>query len=210
MFADDAERIGVMGGTFDPIHYGHLFAAEEARIAFNLDRVIFVPTGTPPHKKRSDMASPSERYEMSLLATCENPFFEVTRIETDRTGNSYTVDTLKEMRSKYLGAEFFLIVGSDTVSDIINWKTPDEIPLLCSIIVVERTGYSDMDNSISFLPEVIRRSVLVFETTPLDISATDIRARVRLGKSIKYFMPAAVSSYISKNNLYLDSDGELI
>ena len=203
-------RIGVMGGTFDPIHYGHLFAAEEARVAFSLDRVVFVPTGKPPHKNRTDMASADERYEMTLLAAADNIYFDVTRIETDRTGNSYTIDTLKEMREEYPGAEFFLIVGSDTVGDIINWKNPHEIPLLCSVIVVERTGFMDMDKNIKTLPEIIRKSVFVIETTPLDISATEIRARVCARKSIKYFLPPAVAAYIFKNNLYRDLDGELI
>ena len=207
MCSGGCERIGVLGGTFDPIHYGHLFAAEEARVAFCLDRVVFVPTGKPPHKDRADMASAAERYEMALLATADNPFFAVTRLETDRTGNSYTVDTLKEMRAEYPSADFFLIVGSDTVGDIINWKAPCEIPLLCSIVVVERAGFSD--SSINTLPEAIQRAVQVFETSPLEISATDIRNRIRSGKSVKYFLPPAVSSYIFKNNLYLNSGGEL-
>jgi nicotinate-nucleotide adenylyltransferase len=190
-----------MGGTFDPIHYGHLFAAEEARIDMSLDRVIFVPTGAPPHKRREGMASAEERYEMTLLATNDNSFFDVTRIETDRIGNSYTVDTLRRMGETYPGAELFLIVGEDAVHDIPTWKSPAEIISLSSLIVVSRPGFSH--DKIDELPEMIREKALVLRTPLLDISATDIRDRIASGRGVGYLLPHPVMRYIVRRGLYL-------
>jgi nicotinate-nucleotide adenylyltransferase len=166
-----AGRIGIMGGTFDPIHYGHLFAAAETASGLGLDRVIFVPTGAPPHKKYCGMAGASERYEMTLLAIAENARFEISRTETDRAGMSYTLDTLVSMRGLYPWSEFFFITGVDAILDICKWKEPFEITLLCTIAVVKRPGYDN--EGLESLPEAIRRSVRVIETPTLLRATSD-------------------------------------
>ncbi len=197
-----------MGGTFDPIHCGHLFAAEEARSACGLQRVVFVPTGTPPHKHDPGMATAAQRYEMTMLAISDNPFFDITRTETDRTGDSFTVETLQEMKTAYPGAELFLILGADAVIDLPNWKQPFEISSLCTILVINRMGYDR--GKILELPERILRSVRILDTTILEISSTDIRDRMRRGHSVRYLLPEAVRKYVMKKNLYSRSDGESI
>jgi nicotinate-nucleotide adenylyltransferase len=189
-----------MGGTFDPIHYGHLFAAEETMSELGLDRVVFVPTGTPPHKEYSGMATANERYEMTLLAIAENDRFEVSRTETERPGMSYTLDTLKVMCNLYPGFELFFITGIDAILDIGKWREPFEISLLCTIVVVQRPGYDD--GGLKKLPDGIKGSLCVIETPMLDISATDIRKRVRDKRGVRYLLPEAVRAYIGKNGLY--------
>jgi nicotinate-nucleotide adenylyltransferase len=195
-----------MGGTFDPIHYGHLFAAAEAADELGLDNVIFVPTGTPPHKKYDGMASASERYDMTLLAIAENDRFEISRTETDRAGMSYTLDTLLSMRGLYPQSELFFITGVDAILDIGKWKGPFEITSLCTIAVVTRPGYDN--DGLGRLPGEIRRSVRMIGTPMLDISATDIRRRVSLRHGVRYLLPEAVRAYIDKNGLYSKMDGE--
>jgi nicotinate-nucleotide adenylyltransferase len=189
-----------MGGTFDPIHYGHLFAAEETLSGLGLDKVVFVPTGTPPHKEYAGMAAASERYEMTLLAIAENNRFEVSRTETERPGMSYTLDTLKVMGALYPGCELFFITGTDAILDIGKWREPFEISLLCSIVVVQRPGYDDA--GLENLPDGIKGSLRVVKTPMLGISATDIRKRVREKRGVRYLLPEAVRAYIEKNGLY--------
>jgi nicotinate-nucleotide adenylyltransferase len=195
-----------MGGTFDPIHYGHLFAAEEVRVTLDLDKIVFVPTGMPPHKMYEGMATAEERYEMTLLAIASNDKFEISRIETDRPGISYTLDTLRAIKVSYPEPDLFFITGVDAVLDITQWRAPFEIPLLCTLVVVQRPGYDD--ERLRELPDEIRSSILVIDTAMLDISATDIRKRVRDGRGVKYLLPDAVFAYIGKNDLYLSLGGE--
>jgi nicotinate-nucleotide adenylyltransferase len=197
----DRMRLGIMGGTFDPIHYGHLLAAEEARVAISLDRVIFVPSGSPPHKKYPGMASAEDRYGMTLLATNGNPSFDVTRLETDRKGSSYTVETLQRMKELYPGADLYMITGEDAALDLPLWRDPYKIVSLAKIVAVSRPGgYHD---KIGELPDEIRESVLVLRTALLDISATDIRERLASGRSANYLLPDAVLAYIKKRGLYV-------
>jgi nicotinate-nucleotide adenylyltransferase len=200
--------IGIMGGTFDPIHNGHLFAAEEVMAALNLDKVVFVPSGTPPHKSYPAMASALERYEMTLLATVDNERFEISKIETDRPGMSYTFDTLKDMRDLFHGSDLFFITGVDAVLEIEQWREPFEISQLCTLVVVKRPGYDD--DKLSELPEKIRRSMIGIDSEMLEISATDIRRRVREKQCIRYLVPDAVCAYIAKKNLYSSLGGESI
>lgn len=199
-------RIGIMGGTFDPIHYGHLLAAEEARQAFDLERVVFLPTGTPPHKHYEDMASTEDRYAMTLLAIDDNPFFEVSRLETEREGNSYTKDTLMEMHALYPNTDFFLIAGLDSILDMPNWREPLEICRLSTPVAVMRPGYDK--GKLAELPSQIREKLCTLETVMLDFSATDIRDRVRKGASIRYRVPPPVEGYIEKHRIYAATDGE--
>ena len=203
----EPDRIGIMGGTFDPIHYGHLFAAEEARGAAGLARVLFVPSGTPPHKRYAGMAAAEARYEMTRLAVEGNPSFGVSRIETDRRGRSYTLDTLREIQALHPQGRIFFITGDDAVLDIMSWHEPYEIARIATLLTVGRPGYAR--DKISELPQEIGRSIRTVDSPQLDISSTDIRRRVAGGRSIRYMVPESVRLYIDANGLYANSDGEL-
>ena len=195
-----SEKIGIMGGTFDPIHYGHLLAAEFARAAAGLNRVIFVPSGNPPHKSYGGMAAAEDRFEMARLAIESNPCFEISRLEIDREGPSYTADTLEFFSALYPGAGLFFITGLDAALDIPNWHEPLKILSLCRILVIARTGY--IRDKISMSDDLIRDSLLILDTELIDISATDIRNKARSGCGIRYMTPDAVCDYIKMKNLY--------
>ena len=196
------QRLGLMGGTFDPIHYGHLLMAEEARQAFALDDVVFVPNGRPAHKKAYLVSLPEERYAMTLLATGSNPCFSASRIEIERPGPSYTIDTLREFRRLYpdLDALYF-ITGADAVLEILTWHEYDKLAAECQFIAVTRPGFV-----LERLSEIADASFLDrvhFLPIPrLEISSTDIRKRVREGRSIKYLTPETVETYIRQQGLY--------
>lgn len=195
-------RIGIMGGTFDPIHYGHLVAAEEACSALNLRQVIFVPTGAPPHKRDRRVSLAEDRYTMTLLATIDNPRFLVSRVEIDRGGSSHTVDTLREMRHwfDHEPIDFYFITGMDAVLQIESWKKPEALPDLCRIVAVGRPGFSR--ENLSSLPKRLRSAILWLEIPLLAISSTEIRQRVFAGNSIRYLVPTAVENFIFKKSLY--------
>ncbi len=191
-----------MGGTFDPIHYGHLLMAEEARQAFALDEVVFVPNGRPAHKKAYMVSSPEDRYAMTLLATESNPFFSASRIEIERPGLSYTIDTLRAFRTQYPELEaLYFITGADAVLEILTWHEYDQLAQECRFIAVTRPGFvlerlreitnADFLEHVSFLP-----------IPGLEISSTDIRKRVREGRSIRYLTPEPVEDYIRQHQLY--------
>jgi len=198
--APKGEKIGIIGGTFDPIHYGHLFAAEFARGAVGLSRVIFVPSGNPPHKCYDGMAQAEDRFEMTRLAIEGNPGFDISRVEVDREGASYTADTLEFMSEIYPGAGLFFITGLDAALDIPNWHEPLKIVSFCKILVIARPGY--IRDKINMLDDMIRDNLLIFDTDLIDISATDIRNKVRSGSCIRYMTPDVVCDYITKKNLY--------
>jgi nicotinate-nucleotide adenylyltransferase len=200
------EKIGIMGGTFDPIHYGHLFAAEAARTALSLGRVIFIPSGTPPHKSYHLMAAAADRYAMTELAVIDNPFFEMSRVETDREGASYTAETLSTLHAANPSADFFLITGLDAALDIPNWYKPDKILSLCKVVVIERPGY--VRDKISKLDKKIKDVLILLDTGKIDISATDVRDRVRSGGNIRYMTPDTVCDYIKEKKLYSGSEGK--
>ena len=191
-----------MGGTFDPIHYGHLLMAEEARQAFALDEVIFVPNGWPAHKKAYLVSSPEDRYAMTRLATASNPRFSASRMEIDRPGMSYTIDTLRAFRSLYpeLEEQYF-ITGADAVLEILTWHEYDKLVSECRFIAVTRPGFV-----LERLSEIISAEFLSrvsFLPIPgLEISSTDIRQRVQEGRSIKYLTPESVETYIEQHGLY--------
>ncbi len=196
-------RIGIMGGTFDPIHYGHLIAAEEARQIFCLDKVIFIPAKIPPHKLGHDISDPEHRYRMVLLATLDNPLFEVSRIEIDREGVSYSVDTVRELRNELEEkTELFFITGVDIVADLKTWKDPELLLSMCSFIAVSRAGYS-LEVLKTKLPREFLSKINIIEIPSPPISSTDIRRRVRHRKTIKYLVPPLVENYIRKAGLYL-------
>jgi nicotinate-nucleotide adenylyltransferase len=194
-------RLGVMGGTFDPIHYGHLVTAEEALVQFNLDRVVFMPTGRPVRKTHLRVSSAEDRYLMTVLATASNPDFEVSRVEIDRPGDTYTVDTMVTLRER-LGpkAELFFITGADAVREILTWKDAERFSGLCTFIAATRPGY-DVSPA-GGLPNAAGLSVEYMEVPGLAISSSDVRERVAARRPIRYLLPESVADYISKNGLY--------
>lgn len=198
--------IGVMGGTFDPIHFGHLRAAEEVLQGFGLERVIFVPSGRPPHKPVSEVTPPEHRYLMTMLATADNPHFEVSRIEIERDGPSYTLDTLVELRKNYSHEKaFYFITGLDAILEIGTWSKYKELFKITDFVAVTRPGYSvqalsDLERTLG--PERFAK-IHPFPVTLLAIASTDIRRRVREGKSIRYLVSDNVEKYIYKEGLYL-------
>lgn len=198
-------KIGIMGGTFDPIHYGHLVTAEAAREKFCLDKVIFVPSGNPPHKKNKEISPGIDRVNMTVLATANNPYFEVSDIELKRDGYTYTVDTLKEFIKIYgENTRFYFITGADAVMEILTWKDVSTILKLCRIVSAYRPG-SDINKFRSMVDElekVHRSNIHLIEVPALAISSTEIRQRVKSGITIKYLLPEKVEKYILEKGLY--------
>lgn len=197
-------RLGVMGGTFDPIHFGHLLAAEEVRAGFNLEKVLFVPSGTPPHKNGKHVTGAIHRYTMTALAISGNPHFHVSTIEVDRPGPSYTVDTITTLKSQLpIDTEILFITGADVIVDILSWKDTQRLLTLCEFVAVMRPGYSisGIDRVKEQLGSLASR-VHIFPATGLDISSSDIRERVKTGRPIKYLVPEPVEEYINKMGFY--------
>jgi len=216
-------KIGVFGGTFNPIHYGHLRAAEEVRQKAGLDRILFVPSGTPP-LKTSNLAEASHRLAMTKVAVSGNRFFEVSDIEIRLPGKSYTVNTIQALKKDAAGIEYSLVLGVDAFLDLPNWWHPEKLLSVADFIVISRPGvhFADITRSPNIkvdkkaLRELDTACREMFETklksgrkaallriTPIGISATGIRELVRQGKSIKYLLPAKVQSYIIRNKLYV-------
>jgi nicotinate-nucleotide adenylyltransferase len=191
-------RLGVFGGTFDPIHLGHLRAAENALESLELDQVAFVPAGTPPHRAEPS-SSPLDRYAMTTLATAGHPRFAVSDAELRREGPSYTVDTVAGLRKERPDAEVFVIVGSDTFPEMATWKEHERLMELCTVAVVARPGEGLEDGSGG---EGRRKGVARVLGPGLFISSSDIRDRVRQRKSVRYLVPDAVADYIAKRALY--------
>lgn len=201
-------RLGIMGGTFNPIHYGHLVTAEEALVQFRLDKVIFMPSGHPPHKKDREILPPEERYLMTVIATASNENFVVSRLEVDRKGPSFAVDTVTQVSEIYgKGAEVFFITGADAVWEILTWKDADRLAEMTVFIAATRPGFSlEKFAKLHVLPEGQREPgrpiVHIMEIPALAISSTDIRGRVRDGGPIRYLMPEGVAHYILKSGFY--------
>ncbi len=200
----DCKRIGLFGGTFDPIHYGHLVLAECARYECQLDRVIFIPSARPPHKAGIQVLSENHRYEMVKMAIEDNPFFEVSRIEIDRPGYSYAVDTLRHFRSEYGESEIYFITGLDALLDLKSWKDVEKVVELCSFITAVRPGFElkEDDERLKGLPERFWETLRVIEVPGLHISSTDLRYRIAVGKPVKYLLPPAVEKYIKEHGFY--------
>jgi len=187
-------RLGVMGGTFDPIHHGHLVAASEVAAAFELDEVVFVPTGQPWQK--NEVTEPEDRYLMSVIATASNPRFKVSRVDIDRHGPTFTIDTLRDLKAMYPDAELFFITGADAIAQILSWRDVEEIWQLAHFVAVSRPGHQ-LD-----LPPHPEGSISTLEIPALSISSTDIRARVAHAKPVWYLVPDGVVQYIGKHRLY--------
>lgn len=190
-------RIGVMGGTFDPIHIGHLVAASEVAHRFHLERVVFVPTGQPWQKSDRRVSDPEDRYLMTVIATADDERFSVSRVDVDRDGPTYTVDTLRDIRTE-IGEEhdYHFITGADALGDILSWREPDEVLRLAHLVGVTRPGHVLVD------PGLAPGRVTLLEIPALAISSSDIRARVSRGEPIRYLVTPGVEAYIAKVGLY--------
>lgn len=198
-------RLGVMGGTFDPIHHGHLVAASEVAARFGLDEVVFVPTGVPWQKAGRDVSQAEDRYLMTVVATASNPRFSVSRVDIDREGNTYTVDTLKDLR-RIRGDEvdLFFITGADALAKILTWRGAEELFDLAHFIGVSRPGVPLGERDIAHLPA---DKVTLLEVPAMAISSTDCRGRVADGHPIWYLVPDGIVQYIAKRGLYGPSQG---
>nr|WP_258142459.1 nicotinate-nucleotide adenylyltransferase [Arthrobacter sp. MYb227] len=187
-----------MGGTFDPIHHGHLVAASEVASVFDLDEVVFVPTGTPWQKSDREVAEAEHRYLMTVIATAANPRFTVSRVDIDRPGPTYTIDTLRDLRAQRPDAELFFITGADAMAKIMSWKDAEELWTLAHFVGVTRPGHE--------LPMLDRNDVSLMEVPAMAISSTDCRERVRTGHPVWYLVPDGVVQYIGKYKLYNDKN----
>jgi nicotinate-nucleotide adenylyltransferase len=191
-------QIGVFGGTFDPVHLGHLIAAEQAREQARLDQVVFVPAARPPHKTRESLAPFGQRAEMLALAIAGHPPFRLDDLEKDRPGPSYTADTLEELHRRQPDASFALILGADCLPELATWRDPGRIGHLAEMIIVPRSGTSPAERSVP--PSVKIKTIL--EMPLIGISSHDVRRRVAEGRSIRYLVPRAVECYIETHRLY--------
>ena len=189
-------RLGVMGGTFDPIHHGHLVAASEVQARFQLDEVVFVPTGIPWQKDDREVSPAEDRYLMTVIATASNPRFSTSRVDIDRPAPTLTVDTLTDLRTQFPDHEMFFITGADALAQILSWKRVDELFDLAHLVGVTRPGF-DLDGK--HLPE---HAVSLVEVPALAISSTDCRQRVGRDQPVWYLVPDGVVQYISKRGLY--------
>jgi nicotinate-nucleotide adenylyltransferase len=192
-----------MGGTFDPIHHGHLVAASEVQARFGLDEVVFVPTGRPWQKDDSEVSAAEHRYLMTVIATASNPRFTVSRVDIDRDGPTYTIDTLRDLHLADPEAELFFITGADALAQILTWKDADELWQLAHFVGVTRPGHELSDKG---LPT---QGITLMEVPAMSISSTDCRARVEAGQPVWYLVPDGVVQYITKYRLYADPAGAL-
>ncbi len=201
---DKENRIGLMGGTFDPIHHGHLVTAESVYEKIELDEVVFVPSGDPPHKPTENVTCSEHRLKMVEIATQSNPHFSVSSVEVQREGPSYTIDTVRYYSQKYPHNKIYFITGVDAVVNIPQWKNTDGLFEHCEIIAATRPGYPTK-NFFHFrdqLPRHQRKSLRILAVPALSISSADLRQRLWEGKSIKYLVPENVEEYIYEHELY--------
>lgn len=186
-------RIGIFGGTFNPIHFGHLVLAEQALEKLDLDKVIFIPSFYPPHKKSADIASAAHRYNMVKLAIQGNARFKVSDIEIKRRGRSYSIDTLRQLKKIYPKARLFFISGSDVSDQISRWKSINQILSLANFVLAKRPGYRLKKHN---------KNISVISITELDISSSMVRRKIKAKKSIRYLMPMRIYKYIKEKGLY--------
>ena len=197
-------RLGIMGGTFAPIHWGHLVTAEAARHQFKLDQVLFVPAGQPPHKAGRNVSAAEHRYLMTFLAIANNPNFRISRTEIDREGQSYTFDTVSLLRKEFDLTELFFITGADAMREILTWYKAKELLRMCHFVAASRPGFTLEDYMEQADLQEFRQqgNIHLIEVPAMAISSTDLRRRVRCGEPISYLVPETVENYIYKNQLY--------
>ncbi|MDD3205270.1 MAG: nicotinate-nucleotide adenylyltransferase [Lachnospiraceae bacterium] len=196
------KKVGIMGGTFDPIHIGHLILAETARDYFQLDEILFIPSGNSYMKNK--VTDKMIRSHMVALAIEGNPHFALSNIEVDRTGNTYSYETVRTLKEENPDTDYFFIVGADSIFSIETWKNVDMLLDDCIIAVAVRKGHSmdELENKINFLNEKYQSDIRVFNASRVDVSSTDIRERLETNHSTQYIIPDKVLSYILKNNIY--------
>ena len=199
-------KVGILGGTFDPVHIGHLVIAEEARLRLGLDKVIFMPAGQPRLRPSAAHASAKDRLRMVELATADNPYFEGCALEVNRAGTTYTVDTLEELRSAFQeDVSLFFIVGEDILEKFHLWKQPDRILRLCTLAVVTRKGAAPADDGgWASRFGCVDNAVVRLDSPVIEVSGTDIRERIRRNEPLRYLVPKPVALYIFEHNLYHD------
>jgi nicotinate-nucleotide adenylyltransferase len=190
-----------MGGTFDPVHHGHLVAASEVQAWFDLDEVVFVPTGQPYQKAHRTVSPAEHRYLMTVIATASNPRFTVSRVDIDRGGPTYTIDTLTDVARLYPDSDLFFITGADALPEILTWRSPEEMFDLAEFVGCTRPGYNMDPRSLDGMPQ---DRVTIVEIPALAISSTDCRERTARGEPVWYLVPDGVVQYISKHRLYRD------
>ena len=197
-------RIGLIGGTFNPIHHGHLILSEYVRENFQLDKVIFIPTGLPPHKAELAVENPEIRLEMARLGIESNCFFNVSDIETYREGISYTIDTIMELKKLHLNDQLYFIIGADSLFQLPTWKDYEKLISTTNIIVVNRPGGDNnlIEDKIKEYEDLFGGNIIEVKSPLIEISSSDIRNRVKNGKSIKYLVPQKVEEYILQKSMY--------
>lgn len=204
-------KIGVFGGTFDPIHIGHMSIAEEVRKKLGLEEIVFVPTGQPVFKEHLNISGAQHRLEMVILATAAIPYFNISTIELERPGPSYSIDTIKELKSRlYVKTELYLIVGLDALNELTSWKQPELLLQLSYIVCVKRAGYKDVN--LKYLESKVpgaQKKVIMIDINPINVSASDIRQRVACGLNIEGMVPDEIEKYIRENGLYLEGEKQI-
>ncbi|HHV15771.1 MAG TPA: nicotinate-nucleotide adenylyltransferase [Gelria sp.] len=203
------DSIGIMGGTFDPVHYGHLIAAEFARHEFKLDSVIFMPAARPPHKEINEVLDSEHRYNMVKIAIRGNPALTISDLEMKRAGKSYTIDTVRYFLKHYSDSDIFFIMGADSLLTMHTWKDYQELSGLCRFVVATRPGYiiERSDPALKNLPSILWERMDFLPIPGLDISSTNIRQRVAENRPIKYLLPLEVEQYILDKGLYREKEG---
>jgi nicotinate-nucleotide adenylyltransferase len=199
-----SRRVGVMGGTFDPIHHGHLVAASEVQSWFDLDEVIFVPTGDPWQKSERVVTPAEHRYLMTVIATASNPRFNVSRVDIDRGGPTYTIDTLKDLQAVMPDASLYFITGADALADIFTWRAADDLFELAQFVGCTRPGHEMDPKTLASIPS---DKVTMVEVPALAISSTECRARTSRGEPVWYLVPDGVVQYIAKHHIYPPDPG---
>ena len=201
-----AEKIGILGGTFDPVHTAHMIMAREAYQEYSLDRLFMIPAGRPPHKEGQRGASDEDRLNMVRLAASDSPFIEISEYEMIKKTKSYTVETLRHFRKLYPGSTLYFIMGADSLKDLPDWYLPDEICSLAVILASVRNGLDadEYQNLIDDRKALFNADIRILHTPDIGISSTDIRERIRSGRTIKYLVPEKVEEYIIKKGLYED------
>jgi len=195
--SDRGERVGILGGTFNPPHIAHLVAAEAVRDQLKLDRILFIPAAAPPHKTNIEIIPAEQRLQMVKLAIKDNSHFEVSDIELNRKGPSYTIDTIIDLKQKFPEEAFYLLLGVDLLVEFDTWKNPEKILDECTLVAMNRPGFD-----IGMVEKKLLRSVVVVDVPGIDVSSSNIRRYLKSRRSIKYLVPREVEKYISENSIY--------